>query len=75
MPKFSKKVKQLFKKNDELTYAIARGMNMKFETVAKWVRGNDPDNRLTSRASILIIKEETGLSEEEILEPEKVTTA
>jgi hypothetical protein len=70
MPQLSNKVKELFAKDDDLIYAIAKGMNLKFETVAKWKRGNDPDERLTSRASILIIKEETGLSEEQILEPE-----
>lgn len=72
MAQLSQEVLKRFKTNDDLTYAIAKGTNRKFETVAKWVRGNDPLSMLTSKAVVLIIKEFTGLNEEQIIKQKKV---
>lgn len=59
------------KESEELQFTIAKGMKKKFRTIEKWVKTND--EMLSSKAVVLIIKDATGLSEEEILEQETAT--
>lgn len=71
MPQVTQDVLNVLRNNEPLQFAIAQGMNRKFRTIERWVRDND--EMLGSTAVVLIIAKETGLSEDEILEAEKVT--
>lgn len=52
-------------KNDDATYALAKGCGKAFKTVEKWMRLKDPI--LTSKAMVYLIKDITGLTEDQIL--------
>jgi hypothetical protein len=59
-------------KNDEsLQLEIAKGLNKRMSTVIAWIRGNH--KMLASKAVVLLIKDITGLTEDEIVEPEPAT--
>ena len=61
-------VLERLKADEELQFAIAQGMNKKFRTVGYWLKTND--EMLASKAVVLIIKDVTGLMEDEIIEQE-----
>lgn len=50
---------------------IALEFNCSFATVDRWIRKNEANSQLTTVKALEIIKEETGLSDQEILEEEK----
>lgn len=69
MPHITKELLERLQNDEDLVFAIAKGMKRKFRTVENWVRDND--EMLASQAVVLIIKHEADLTESEILEPEK----
>jgi hypothetical protein len=72
MSQLNQELLERLRTDDALALAIAKGTNRKFGTVQKWISGDDRLNMLTSKAVVLIIKEETGLKEDEIIEQERV---
>ena len=68
MPQVTQEVLNKLREDEKLVFKISQGMNRRFRTVENWVRDND--EMLASKAVVLIIKEETGLSEKQILEAE-----
>ena len=57
--------------NDDAKYTLSKGINRSFKTVDRWIRQND--KMLSSKGVVFLIKEITGLAEEEILNVEPVT--
>lgn len=66
MEHLSNDVMERLKVDDALVFAIAKGMKKRFNTVFRWIMSRD--EMLTSKGVVLIIKEETGLSEDQIVE-------
>lgn len=52
---------------------IALSLNCSVPTVDRWIKENDSDSDLTKATALQIIKEETGLSDQQILEGIKAT--
>lgn len=71
MAQINQEVLSKVRSDEALIFKIAQGTNRKFRTVENWVRDND--EMLASAAVVLIISKATGLSEDEILEPERAT--
>jgi hypothetical protein len=57
---------QTLRDKEVIQFKIATALNRKFRTVDRWIREND--SMLTSPAVLAIIKQETGLPDNEILE-------
>lgn len=52
---------------------IASAMNVQPSTVYRWISTND--DSLTKAAALLVIREETGLTDDQLLEEEEKETA
>jgi hypothetical protein len=71
MPHIRQEVLSRLKNDESLQLQIAQGLNKRMSTVIAWLRSNH--KMLASKAVVLLIKEITGLSEDEIVEPEPAT--
>ena len=56
-------------KNGTLKGRLADAMGKSMFTIHRWIKDNDP--MLTTATALQIIREETGMSDDEILEPVK----
>ena len=61
-----------FKGNSRLKNRIALEMDKSVYTVDRWLSENEDNGFLTTAKSIQVIKEELGLTDDEILEEETV---
>lgn len=72
MKRIKPAVSKTIRDNDAIVYKIATSLHKRFRTVYQWLLSND--EFLTSPAVLSIIREETGLTDVEIIEevePEK----
>lgn len=51
---------------------LALALNCSIYTVDRWIKDNEENGDLTKASAVQIIKEETGLNQDEILEEDKV---
>lgn len=63
------------KEDKRLKAQLCAVFNKHFGTVERWINMNIDNGPLTTTAAMKIIKEETGLSEEQILEQEPATAS
>lgn len=68
--KLTDKAKKVINKNTKLKNLLAIEFECSVFTIKRWM--DDDDVRLTAPSATTIIKEETGLTNKEILEPAKV---
>ena len=69
MSQLSKEVLEMIEQDEKLIFAIAQGMNKAFRSVERWIKNSRKYSKiLTSKAVVLIIEKETGLTEDQIVE-------
>lgn len=68
--KLTDKAKTAINKNTKLKNRLAIEFDCSVFTIKRWL--DEGDVRLTAPSATAIIKKETGLSDKQILEPEKV---
>jgi len=69
--KLSEKAIEAIKDSPECRRELTYQMEVSDNTLYRWYRDNESDGKLTTYKAINIIKETTGLTEEQILETEK----
>ena len=68
MTQLNQEVLNELKTNEDLQYAIAKGMHRKMRTIREWIKDIEkPDPILSSQAVVLIIQKFTGKTEDEIV--------
>lgn len=65
----TKKAKDVIKKNPMLMGRLAASLGCSVHTIIRWIYANDTI-MLTTAQALQIIREETGMSDDEILEKE-----
>jgi len=60
-------IQKILEKGDTRAFLCA-GLNVSYHTLQRWIRDNEVDGKLTTASALEIIKKQTGLSQEEILE-------
>jgi DNA invertase Pin-like site-specific DNA recombinase len=60
-------VKELIKDSTRIRNLIAAELGCSEQSVRRWINENEPDNDLTKASALKVIREETGLSDDEIL--------
>lgn len=70
--KLSEKAIEAIKETVECRRELAYQLEVSDNTLYRWYRDNESDGKLTTYKAVAIIKETTGLTEEQILVDEKV---
>lgn len=56
------------KGNTRLKALLSLGLGKTIHTIERWIENNEPNGDLTKAAAIQVIREETGLSDTDIIE-------
>ena len=65
--KLTKKAIKKILENDTRAFLCTK-LDVSYHTLQRWIRDNEPDGKLTTVSALEIIKKQTGLTQEEILQ-------